>query len=965
MTYLHTTLAVLLFFSGLPGWASDTEESNQTQYIALYRGIHFFKGIFEPTDITRAIESSKDEQNSHSLFSSTAGALIGANYLTSLEEQGPLLRSGQLVHTTLKKFKEQHPDHYYTFHERYTNNHFRFHTLLGDDKYRYEKGASNNITQREIEAFEAYKEIFFKEAEDPEYKLGSLNKEGILRNCFVSFSQGPQHALRYAVGLKYMVGGEYLRPDYDDEGIPQNKCLGKVYIALLKKQDFYALNPTSVLDLHAQGKVKIETNQKDILAEEEVSFLGYLDQAYVSYALAVKVPSFNKGYKAKYKSKYGLSKDKFGHFKTLKKGINLQSHREELLENHIIPAYSNRLNCELAQILKRKGESSVLTFVGYGKQLGEVLPSAVSHILHQLHTFKAADICPGKGMCIGNQKKMRDDSMIRRFSLIIEHVSQAQAIMFSIRNYNLNGLGDILKPLLTSNTLEVLSLKKLGLGPQDAAQIAEGLKSNTSLAELTLNSNPIKDEGSKAIAKALEDNKSLKKLQILGTQTTAEGLNSFGALLKYDKGKQKNTSLTELLFTRVKTIPTKTVEKIENGLRRNRLKNYSTAAARNGAAKGKNTEAQHNLIMRYLKDNGITLDDIQTAYDSHHAPEVEDATEQFYLGVKYFMGINAPENYIQAAHWFKKAAKQGVANAQYCLAMMYVEAKGVPKNDTLAVRWLEKAAKQKVAEAQYNLGLRYVEGKGVAKDERQAVFWYEEAAKQGHKVAQCNLGYMYQKGCGIEKDVNRAMYWYIEAARRDQGFVGAQYNLGVMYEKGCDGIEKNGTLAKLWYEKAAEQGHKVAQYNLGVMYTSGRGVPKDDTLAAFWYKKAAGKGHKVAQYNLGVMYKNGCGVEKDDTLAVNWFKKAAEQGHADAQFYLGMIYENGCDGIAKDDVLAALWYERAAKQGHADAQCKLGYMYVEGLNFSKAIYWLREAAEQGVEEAACILPALDYLTTGC
>ncbi|WP_010298256.1 tetratricopeptide repeat protein [Candidatus Odyssella thessalonicensis] len=989
MTYLHTKLAALVFFLGLPYWALAADDSPQTQYIALYRGIHFFKGIFAPSDITRAINSCEQEQNSHPLFSSTAGTLIGANYLTNPDNPALLLRSGELVHNTLKRYKEQHPEHYYLFHQTYTNNHYRFHTLLGDKTYPDKKGASTNITAAELEAFKAYKEIFFEEAEDPKYKLGSINEKGIHRNCFVSFSQGPEHALKYALGLKYMVG-EFLRPNYNAQGVPENEYLGKLYIALLKKQDFYALTPTSVLDLHAQRKLKIKVNQDDILAEAEVSFLGYLGQEYVSCAVAIQVPSFNNGYTAEYEERYGLNQTSFLYFKNLKERINEKEFLKELLEKYIIPAYSKRLSSKVAEILQRKQEGSVLTFIGYGEQLGEVFPSAMSHILHQLYALNAAVICPGKNTGIGNLNKKSKDTMVRRFSFITEHVSQSQALMLTIKDYSLSGLGSRLKPLLGS-TLEVLSLVKLGLNSKDAAQIAEALKSNTSLTELNLDNNPIKDEGSKAIAEALKNNRSLQTLQITNTQTTAEGLASFGALLEYKNGKQKNTSLIKLLYTDVKNISSGILKKISGGLRRNNLKQYSTAAAMNETVRKEKSDDQDDLMLQYLKDKGITLTDLQVAFASHPQPELQDSNEQFLLGVKYFLGVQAPADYVQAAHWFKKAAEQGVANSQYCLAMMHMEGRGIPKNYRLAVYWFEKAAKQDVTEAQYNLGTLYHEGTKVLKDSRKAVFWYKKAAAKGHAEAQCNLGWMYQKGDGTEKDMCRAMYYYIESARRGQGFAGAQYNLGVVYENGQDGIERNGALAKLWYKKAAKQGyadaqfklgamhehgkviakdglqavfwyeaaakqgHREAQFNLGWMYGEGSGVAKDEARAVLCYQAAAAQDHKEAQCNLGVMYKEGRGIEADNILAEYWLKQAAKQKYAQAQFYLGMLYEQDLKGIKKNLRLSELFYLAAAEQGHASAQYNLGIMYFEKgdeREFPKAIHWLQSAAKNGVEEAA-------------
>ena len=54
-----------------------------------------------------------------------------------------------------------------------------------------------------------------------------------------------------------------------------------------------------------------------------------------------------------------------------------------------------------------------------------------------------------------------------------------------------------------------------------------------------------------------------------------------------------------------------------------------------------------------------------------------------------------------------------------------------------------------------------------------------------------------------------------------------------MYHNG-QGVDKNYTKAKEWYEKAVEQEHTMAQFNLGTMYDNGRGVYQSDKKAKEW-----------------------------------------------------------------------------------------------------------------------------------
>jgi TPR repeat protein len=59
-----------------------------------------------------------------------------------------------------------------------------------------------------------------------------------------------------------------------------------------------------------------------------------------------------------------------------------------------------------------------------------------------------------------------------------------------------------------------------------------------------------------------------------------------------------------------------------------------------------------------------------------------------------------PQNYPEAAKWFRKAAEQGYANAQYALGVCYYIGYGVTPNKAVAIKWFKKAAQQGLADAQ-------------------------------------------------------------------------------------------------------------------------------------------------------------------------------------------------------------------------------------------------------------------------
>lgn len=144
---------------------------------------------------------------------------------------------------------------------------------------------------------------------------------------------------------------------------------------------------------------------------------------------------------------------------------------------------------------------------------------------------------------------------------------------------------------------------------------------------------------------------------------------------------------------------------------------------------------------------------------------------------KYTWGESVPQDYGEAAKWYRKAAEHGDAAAQYNLAVFYDEGKGVGQDFAEAVQWYRKAAEQGYASAQNNLGACYYAGQGVPQDNTEAVKWYRKAAEQGHADAEFNLAYCYEFGKGVPEDQAEAHNWYSRAAV--QGHTSAQNKLDI------------------------------------------------------------------------------------------------------------------------------------------------------------------------------------------
>jgi hypothetical protein len=66
-----------------------------------------------------------------------------------------------------------------------------------------------------------------------------------------------------------------------------------------------------------------------------------------------------------------------------------------------------------------------------------------------------------------------------------------------------------------------------------------------------------------------------------------------------------------------------------------------------------------------------------------------DAAAQAYLGFLFETGRGVPQNYSEAAMWYRRAAEQGNGAAQYALGLLYDKGFGVPRDEVEAHRWLD------------------------------------------------------------------------------------------------------------------------------------------------------------------------------------------------------------------------------------------------------------------------------------
>ena len=197
---------------------------------------------------------------------------------------------------------------------------------------------------------------------------------------------------------------------------------------------------------------------------------------------------------------------------------------------------------------------------------------------------------------------------------------------------------------------------------------------------------------------------------------------------------------------------------------------------------------------------GEDLQDFQSAFSNdfpkllkENKPLAEqgDVDAGIIVGNLYYHGLGVPQDYGEAAQWYRKAAEGNFGKSQWAKF-----------EEPLRTKAEGKYLRSK-AEAQKLLGAMYQDGLGVPKDYAEAVKWYRKAAEQGDAPAQFELAELYKGVPGVRQDFAEVVRWYREAA--EQGYRYAQLGLGARYEDG-ESVPQDFVKAHMWYNLAAERG---------------------------------------------------------------------------------------------------------------------------------------------------------------
>ena len=170
------------------------------------------------------------------------------------------------------------------------------------------------------------------------------------------------------------------------------------------------------------------------------------------------------------------------------------------------------------------------------------------------------------------------------------------------------------------------------------------------------------------------------------------------------------------------------------------------------------------LFLGNLPYQPITKDKHMQYLEKAHALGAYKAT--IILGKKAFNRHGTDADNAKSFDLFKKVEDDCFAHALYKLAKWNEEPTG-PKNHDEVVRLYSLAAQQGNAKANYKLGLIMSEGKyRLPKNVPQAVEYFSVAADKGNVDAQLALGYIFFEGNGVDKDETKARKYFELASRQ-------------------------------------------------------------------------------------------------------------------------------------------------------------------------------------------------------
>jgi uncharacterized protein len=215
-----------------------------------------------------------------------------------------------------------------------------------------------------------------------------------------------------------------------------------------------------------------------------------------------------------------------------------------------------------------------------------------------------------------------------------------------------------------------------------------------------------------------------------------------------------------------------------------------------------------------------------------------------------------------------------------------------------------------------------------------------------HFSKKLNLDYVFEDAekLSVKGQYKQALEVYLQAAADGNmgGYVNAGYLLASQPE-----IEDL-TLARQYYQLAADAGEPQGMNNLGDCYRHGHGGPQDTAKAIALFKLADEKYNMMATQNLAELYYFDETLQ-DHAQALKYFLKCYREYPRPLE--VGYCYDN----LLQDYTSALKYYQLAGKDGSGYALNRIGGMWEEGLlgkvDLKKAQEFYQKAMQAELSEA--------------
>ncbi len=254
------------------------------------------------------------------------------------------------------------------------------------------------------------------------------------------------------------------------------------------------------------------------------------------------------------------------------------------------------------------------------------------------------------------------------------------------------------------------------------------------------------------------------------------------------------------------------------------------------------------------------------------------------------------------------------------------------------INWIQSQATKGDASARLILGYSYWKGLGVLPDNQQAQQWLEKSGAQGNAMATWQLALLQ-----LESKQHDAVTTVASAAK--SGIPEARLLYG---EINRDGIStpQNYSLARQWFNKAAQDRLPLAQLNMGLMTLYGMGGAQNFEQARQFLLQAS-PSRREADYWLARLGIEGYGPEVSAATIHQWLLNSLEsQASRESTTLLGYT-----DAVRHDYGAACSLFQRNTPRDPLAAH-NLGTLCFTGLgtppDYQTSLLYLQTGAEYGL-----------------